>query len=104
MFLWGQKVVQASAYSIPSPGFAPRREKCPRTNEGNSYCQNVLPRMTLSSARQNHRIGRCHIAQDNPLEDHERDSKSYGLAIGAWYKSNPRKSCHLHIKYPQLTP
>ena len=80
----GQKVVQASAHSIPSPRFAPKRKKCSRTDKGNPYCQNVLLRTILSSARQNHMIGRCHVAQDNPLEDHERDSKSYELAIGAW--------------------
>ena len=33
----------------------PRSKKCPRTNEGNPDCQNVLLRMTLSSAGQNHR-------------------------------------------------
>ena len=82
--VWGQKVLQASTHSIPSPRFALRRKKCLRTDEGNPYCQNVLPRTTLSSASQNHRIGRCHVTQDNPLEDHKRDSKPYGLAIGAW--------------------
>ena len=82
--MWGQKVLQALTHYIPSPRFMPRRKKCPRTDEGNPYCQNVPSRTTLSSAGQNHRIGRCHVAQDNPLEDHERDSKPYGLAIGAW--------------------
>ena len=82
--LWGQKVLQASAHSVPNPRLMPRRKKCPRTVEGNPYCQNELQRTTLSSADQNHRIGRCHVAQDNPLEDHKRDSKPYGLAVGAW--------------------
>ena len=82
--LWGQKVLQASAHSVPNPRLTPRRKKCPRTVEGNPYCQNELQRTTLSSADQNHRIGRCHVAQDNPLEDHKRDSKPYGLAVGAW--------------------
>ena len=82
--LWGQKVLQASAHSIPSPRFMPRKKKCPKTDEGNPYCQNVLLRTTLSSAGQSHRIGRCHVAQDNPFEDHKRDSKPYRLAIGAW--------------------
>ena len=82
--LWGQKVLQVSAHSIPSPRFTPRRKKCQRTDEGNPYCQNVLPRTTLSSTGQNHKIGRCHVAQDNPLEDHKRDYKPYRLAIKAW--------------------
>ena len=82
--LWGQRVLKASAHSISSPKATLRRKKCPRMNEGNPDCQNVLPRTTLSSAGQNHRRGRHHVAQGNPLEDPKRDSKPYGLAIGAW--------------------
>ena len=82
--LWGQKVLEALAHSISSPRPTPRRKKCPRTNERNPDCQNVLPRTTLSSAGQNHKRGRCHVARGNPLKDPKRDSKPYGLAIGAW--------------------
>ena len=45
-------------------------------------CQNVLPRMTLSSAGQNHGRKSCHIARRHLLKDVQRDSKPYGLAIG----------------------
>ena len=102
--LWGQKVLKASAHSISSPRPTPRRKKCPRTNEGNLDCQIVLLRTTLSSASQNHRRERRHTTRGNPLEDRKRDSKPYGLVIGAWWKSNPKRSCHLRIKYSQLTP
>ena len=102
--LWGQKVLEASAHSISSPRPTPRRKKCPGTNEGNPDCQNVLPRTTLSSAGQNHGRGRRHVAQDNLLEDRKRDSKPYGLPIGAWWRSNSSRSCHLRIKYLQLIP
>ena len=34
----------------------------------------------------------------------KRDSKPYGLAIGEWWRDNPKRSSHLHIKYPQLIP
>ena len=81
-YLWGQKVLEALAHSIPSPRRTPRRKKCPGTNEGNPNCQNVLPRTTLSSANQNHERKKCHITRGHPLEDHKRDSKPYGLAIG----------------------
>ena len=84
MLLWGQKVLEASAHSISSPKPTPRRKKCPRTNEWNPDCQNVLPRTTLSSAGQNHRRGRRHVARGNPPEDPKGDSKPYGPAIGAW--------------------
>ena len=81
--LWGQKVLEASTHSILSPKPTPRRKKCPRTNEGNPDCENVLPMMILSSAGQNHRRGRHHVARGNPLEDPKRDSKPYELAIRA---------------------
>ena len=79
-------------------------EEVPGMNEGNPNCQNVLPRTTLSSAGQNHGREKRHVAQGNPLEDHKRDSKPCGLAIGEWWGDNPRRSRHLRIKYPQLTP
>ena len=42
MYLWGQKVLEASAHSISSPRPMPRRKKCPGTSEGNPDCQNVV--------------------------------------------------------------
>ena len=67
MLLWGQKVLEASAHSISSPKPTSRRKKCPRTNEGNPDCENVLPRTTLSLVGQNHGGGKCHVARGNPL-------------------------------------
>ena len=101
--LWGQKVLETSAHSISSPRPMPRKKKWPRMNEENLDYQIVLPRMTLSSAGQNHRREMRHVTWGNPLEDRKRDSKPYRLAIGAWQRSNPRRSCHLRVKYPQLT-
>ena len=101
---FGAKDLGILVHLISSPRPMPRRKKCPRTNEGNPDCQIVLPRTTLSSAGQNHGRGRRHVVRGNPLEDRKRDSKPYGLAIGVWWRSNPRRSCHLHIKYQQLTP
>ena len=62
MKLWGQKVLEASAYSISSPRPTPSRKKCLGTNEGNPDCQNVLLRTTLSSAGQNHGREKRHVA------------------------------------------
>ena len=84
MFLWGQRDLETSAHSISSPRPTPRRKKCPRTNEGNPDCQNILPRTTLTSADQNHRRGKRHVVRGSPLEDPKGDSKSNGPAIGAW--------------------
>ena len=59
-------------------------EKCPRTNKGNPDCQDILPRTTLSSADQNHKRGRRHVARGSPLEDPKRDSEPSGPAIRVW--------------------
>ena len=80
--MWGQRVLNASAHSILSSRPTLRKEKYPGTNKGNPSCQNVLPRTTLSSAGQNHGRKKRHISRGHPLEDHKRDSKPYGLAIG----------------------
>ena len=104
MILVGPKDLGTLSYLISSPGPTPRRKKCPRVNEGNPDHQIVLPRTTLSSAGQNHGRETRHVARGNPLEDRKRDSKPYGLAIGEWWRDNPKRSRHLRIKCPQLTP
>ena len=80
----GWRIWQSPAHFISRPRPTPRRKKCPRTNEGNLGCQDILLKTTLSSADQNHRRGRRHVAQGSPLEDPKGDSKSNGPAIGAW--------------------
>ena len=84
MFLWGQRDLETSTHSISSPRPTPRRKKCPRTNEENPDCQNILPRTSLTSADQNHRRGKHHVVRGSPLEDPKGDSKPNGPAIGAW--------------------
>ena len=79
----GPKDLGTPDHLISSPRLAPRRKKCPRTNEGNPNYQGILPRTTLSLVDQNHRRGRRHIARSNPLEDPKGDFEPNGLAIGA---------------------
>ena len=78
----GPKDLGTLALLILSPRPTPRRKKCPRMNEGNLDYQIVLPRMTLSSAGQNHGREKCYVAQGNPLED---DKKRF-QAIWASYR------------------
>ena len=82
--LWDWRIWQSPAHFILRPRPTPRRKKCPRANERNPSCQDILPRTTLSSADQNHRRGRRHVARGSPLEDPKGDSKSNGPAIGVW--------------------
>ena len=99
----GPKDLGILAHQIPSPRPTSRSKKCPKTNEENPDLQIVLSRTTISSAGQNHGREKCHVACGGPFEDRERDSKPYGLAIGGWWRDNPGRSHHFHIKYPQLT-
>ena len=82
--MWGQRVLEALTHSISSSRPTPRRKKCLKTNERNPDCQNILPRMTLSSANQNHKRRRRHVARGSSLDDPKGDSKPNGPAIGAW--------------------
>ena len=99
----GPKDLGIPTHLISSPRPMLRSKKCSSINEENSDLQIVLPRKTISSAGQNHGREKCHVARVSPLEDRERDSRPYGLAIGGWWRDNTRKSHHLRIKYPQLT-
>ena len=88
---------------ISSPRPTPRSKKCSKTDGENPDFQIVQPRTIVSSAGHNHGREKRHVTRDGPLEDHERDSRPYGLAIGGWWRDNLRRSHHLRIKYTQLT-
>ena len=99
----GPKDLGIPAHQIPSLRPTLRSKKCPRTNEENPDLQIVLSSTTISSAGQIHGREKRHVIRGGPLEDRERDSRPYGLAIGGWWGDNPRRGHHLHIKHPQLT-
>ena len=99
----GPKGLGTPTHLVPSPRPTPRSKKCPRTNKENPDLQIVLPRTTVSSVGQNHWREKHHVTRGGPLEDFERDSRPYGLAIRGWWRDNLRRSHHLLIKYTQLT-
>ena len=49
------------------------------------------------------RKGKRHVARGSPLEHPKGSFEPNGPAIGAWWRSNSRRGCHLCIKCPQLT-
>ena len=91
------------AYLISSPRPTPRSKKCPRTDGEIPDLQIVRPRTIISSASHSHGREKRHVTRGSPPEDGERDSRPHGLAIGGWWRDNPRRSHHLRIKYTQLT-
>ena len=99
----GPKELATPTHFISSPWPMPRKKKCPRTSIESPDCQDVLPRTTLSSANRDHEKGKCHATKGSLLERPKGKPKCSGPVIGAWWRSNPRKGCHLRIKYPQLT-
>ena len=80
-----------------------RRKKCPRMNKESPDCQDILPRTTLSSSNRDRGRGKRHVTKGSFLECPKGKHKRSGPAIGEWWRSNSRRGCHLHIKYPQLT-
>ena len=95
--------IKPMAHFISSPWPMPRRKICPRTSKESPNCQDILPKTTLSSANWDHERGKCHATKGSLLECLKGEPKHSGPAIGAWWRSNPRKGCHFRIKYPQLT-
>ena len=64
--------------------------------------QDTLPRTTLSSANRDHEKGKYHAIEGSLLERPNGESQCCEPPIGAWWRSNPMKSCHIRIKYTQL--
>ena len=90
----GPKILETPAYFISSSRPMPMRKKCPRTNKEGPNCQETLPRTILFSANRNHRRRKRHATKGSfpghPKEKHRCNETA-------------RISCHLRIKYPQLT-
>ena len=99
----GLKELATPTHFVSNPWPMLRRKKCPRTSIESPDCRDILPRTTLSSANRDHEKGKCHATKGSLLEHPKRKPKHSGPVVGAWWRSNPRKSYHLHIKYPQLT-
>ena len=99
----GPKDLGTPTHLISSPRPTPRSKKCPRIDRENTDLQIVRSRTIVSLAGHNHGREKRHITWGCPPENRERDSRPYGLAIGGWWRNNPRRSHHLRIKYTQLT-
>ena len=99
----GSKDLGTLTHLISSLRPMPRSKKCSWIDGENPGLQIVQPKTVVSSAGHNHGREKRHVTQGGPLEDREGDSRPYGLAIGGWWRDNPRRSHHLRIKYTQLT-
>ena len=99
----GPKELTTLTHFISSPWPMPRGKKCLRTSIKSPDCQDILPRTTLSLTNRDHEKGKCHAIKGSLLERPKGKPKRSGLAVRAWWRSNPKKGCHLRIKYPQLT-
>ena len=99
----GSKDLGTPTHLILSPRPTSRSKKCPRTNGENPSLPIVRPKTVISSTGHDHWREKRHVTQGGPLEDRGGNSKPYGLAIGGWWRDNPRRSHHFRIKYTQLT-
>ena len=78
------KDLATPAHFISSPWPMPRRKKCPRTNKESPDCQDILPRITLSSADRDHGRGKHHATKGSLLEHPKGNPERRGPAIRAW--------------------
>ena len=99
----GPKNLATPAHFTSSPRPMSRRKKCPGTNKEGSNCQDILPMTILFSASRDHGRRKHHASKGNLLECPKGKHKRNGLVMGAWWRSNSKEGCHLHLKYPQLT-
>ena len=99
----GPKNLVAPAHFISSPRPTSRRKKCLRMNKESPSCQETSPRTILSSATQGHGRRKGHALKDSLPGRPQQKGLTQWPVIGAWWRSNSRRGCHLRIKYPQLT-
>ena len=99
----GPKNLATPAHFTSSPRPTPKRKKFLRTNKEGSNCQDMLPRTILFSASRDHGRRKQHATKGSLLKHPKGKHKCSGPAIGAWWRSNSRKGCHLLIKYLHLT-
>ena len=99
----GPKNLATPAHFISSSRPTPRRKKCPRTNEEGPNCQETLPRTILSLAVRDHGRRKWHTTQGSLPKHPKGKHKCDESIMRVQWRSNSRISCHLRIKYPQLT-
>ena len=80
----GPKDLTIPAHFISSPWPMSRRKKCPRKDKENPDCQDILPRITLSSTKRDHGRGKRHVTKGSLLEHPKGKPEGSGLTIGAW--------------------
>ena len=99
----GSKILATLAHFILNPRPTPRKKKHSRTNEKSPNCQAASPRTIPSSANRDYKGEERHAIKGRLAEHPKKQDKYCGSAMGAWWKNNSRRNCHLYIKYPQLT-
>ena len=99
----GSKNLATPAHFILDPKSTPRKKKCLRANEESPNCQEALLRMIIFSANRNHRREERHAIKASLAEHPKKKDKYSGSTMGAWWRSNSRRNCHIRIKCPQLT-
>ena len=97
--LWGWKIWQSPAHFISSPRPTTRKKKRLRMSKEGPSCWEAPPRTILSLANQGHWRGKQHTLKDNPPSRPKQKDQHNGIAMGAWWRSNFRRSCHLRIKF-----
>ena len=99
----GSKNLATPTHFISSPRLTPRRKKCLRTNEESPNCQETLPRTILFSATRDHGRRKRHATKGSLPEHPKGKHKCNETAMRVQWRRNSKISCHIRIKYTQLT-
>ena len=103
LYIVGLKDLASLTHFISSPRPTPRKKKRPRMSKEGPSCWESSPRTILSSANQGHEKRKQHTPKDSPPSRPKQKDQHSRTAMGAWWRSNSRKGCHIRIKCPQLT-
>ena len=99
----GLKNLATPTHFIRDPKPTSRKKKCPRANEESPNCQEAPLRTILFLADRDHRREERHAIKGSLAEHPKKKDKYSGSNIGAWWRSNSRRNCHIRIKCPQQT-
>ena len=100
LYIVGPKDLASPTHFVSSSRPTLRKKKCSRMSKEGPSCWESSPMTILFLANQGHERRKQHTSKDSPPKQKDQHSRT---VMGAWWRSNSRKGCHIHIKCLQLT-
>ena len=80
-----------------------KEEETPEDEWKSPNCQTASPRTISSLANRDYKGEERHAIKGKLAEHPKKQDKYWRSTMRAWWRSNSRRNCYLHIKYLQLT-